>query len=369
MQFEIQKNTLLKPLQLLANVVERRQTHPILGNILFILKDDDLSLTGTDSEVELIIHLKLDKFYDPLEITVPARKLMDICRSFSEEALLTFRVEESKIILTSGRSRFSLMTLPAIDFPKVASELKGLRLKSSANALRSLFEQTAFAMAQNDVRSFLNGTLIHVNKQTLTVVSTDGHRLALSKQSLLSELSEQLNIIVPRKGVSEIQHLLLDKEEMEITLSFDNQHIRLETEEFTLTSKLIDGRYPDYQKVIPKQSHLSVSVDRDLLKAALTRVSILSNEKARGVRLEFRQGYMRLLSNNPDQEQAEDEIEIDYAGESLDMSFNINYLLDVLGVLGAGLITIQLTDAAGSALIEQPQTHPNALYVVMPMRL
>jgi DNA polymerase-3 subunit beta len=369
MQFEISRDLLLKPLQFIAGVVERRQTLPILSNVLLSLKENELSLTGTDLEVELIMRIKLDKFYAPAEITVPARKLMDICRSFADQALLSFRLETEKLILTSGRSRFSLATLPAQDFPKVAGELKGLKLKSTAESLRSLFDQTSFAMAQDDVRYFLNGTLINASKQTLTAVATDGHRLALSTQLLASELDEHINIIVPRKGVNEIQHLLADRDKAEITLSFNTHHVRIAAEDFTLTSKLVDGRYPEYQKVIPKEGGQLLSVDRDVLKTALTRVSILSAEKVRGVRLELTRGQMRLLSNNPEQEQAEDEIEVDYNGDPLEISFNIQYLLDVLSVLNADFIQMHLTNSTGSVLIDQPKTHPNCLYVIMPMRL
>jgi DNA polymerase-3 subunit beta len=369
MQFEISKDLLLRPLQFITGVVERRQTLPILSNVLLSLNENKLSLTGTDLEVELIIQITLDKFYAPSEITVPARKLMDICRSFPEAALLSFRLENEKLLLTSGRSRFSLATLPANDFPKVTNELKGLKLKSTAKSLRSLFEQTSFAMAQDDVRHFLNGTLINVSKQTLTAVATDGHRLALSTQLLASELSEYVNIIVPRKGVNEIQHLLADRNEMDVMLSFNTQHVRITGEDFTLTSKLVDGRYPEYQKVIPKESGSQLTVDRDILKTALTRVSILSSEKVRGVRLELTRGQMRLLSNNPEQEQAEDEIEVEYQGEPLEISFNVQYLLDVLNVLDADLIQMHFTHSMGGVLIDQLKNHPNSLYVVMSMRL
>jgi DNA polymerase-3 subunit beta len=224
-------------------------------------------------------------------------------------------------------------------------------------------------MAQDDVRHFLNGTLINVSKQTLTAVATDGHRLALSTQALASELSEYVNIIIPRKGVNEIQHLLADRNEMDITLSFNTQHVRIEGDDFTLTSKLVDGRYPEYQKVIPKNNSALLTVDRDILKTALTRVSILSNEKVRGVRLELTRGQMRLLSNNPEQEQAEDEIEVDYQGEPLEISFNVQYLLEVLNVLEADLIQMHLATSMGGVLIDQLKAHPNSLYVVMSMRL
>jgi DNA polymerase-3 subunit beta len=369
MKFELSRDALLKPLQFIAGVVERRQTLPILSNVLLSLQGEELFLTGTDLEVELIMRIKLEKDYGQGEVTVPARKLMDICRSLPEDASLRFELDGNKVSLKSGRSRFSLASLPAADFPEIDSGLTGATVNLSAKALHHLFDQTAFAMAQQDVRYFLNGTLLNTAHQTLTAVATDGHRLSLSKLDCEQPINKETNIIVPRKAVTEIQSLLSDKPDLTIELTLSNNHIRLKADDFILTSKLIDGRYPDYQKVIPKVTGQMLTVDRDVLKRALSRVSVLSNEKMRGVRLELRPGQMKLSANNPEQEQAEDEMEVNYTGEPLEISFNVNYLLDVLNVLSSGDVQLQLSNSLAGTVIDQPEQHPNSLYIVMPMRL
>lgn len=368
-KFTIARDALLKPLQLIVGVVERRQTLPILSNVLLSLQGSELLLTATDLEVELVIKIKLEHSYPDYSITVPARKLADICRSLPDNSSLLLFLDEHKFNLSCGHSRFNLATRAAADFPKIDQQLNGFNFTLPIVALRKLFTNTAFAMAQQDVRYFLNGTLLSVSEQTLIAVATDGHRLALAKQRLLDSVDKNTNIIVPKKGVVEIQRLLSDQTDENVELTLSTNHIRVKTGSFILTSKLIAGRYPDYQKVIPKLQDNLLLVDRDVFKSALLRVAVLSNDKIRGVRLELSSGRLRLSANNLEQERAEDKIEVNYHGEAMEISININYLLDVLNVLSAGMLKMYLTGVNGSILIEQPEHHSGCVYVVMPMRL
>tara|TARA_R110000868_G_scaffold158036_3_gene385763 strand:- start:5869 stop:6972 length:1104 start_codon:yes stop_codon:yes gene_type:complete len=367
MKFSIQRDALLKPLQFVIGVVERRQTLPILGNVLLTISDNVLSLVGTDLEVELIARVVLEGKHDNADITVPARKLMDICRNLPDAAQLDLTVKDQKLTVKSGRSRFSLATLDAGDFPLVNNNDFDVEISLSAKTLHNLFHQTHFAMAQQDVRYFLNGALLQVDGSNLTVVATDGHRLALATENL-PELNANTKIIVPRKGVLELMKLLGDVEN-DVTLKISHNNIRVDAEDYTLTSKLVDGRYPDYQKVIPKGGDKELVINKDLLKQALTRVSVLSNEKYRGVRFELKEGLLRLAANNPEREEAEDEIEINYNDGDLAVGFNVNYVLDAINALDNGDIKLTLANANSSALIEHTEKNRESLYVVMPMRL
>ncbi len=366
MKIVLSRDKLLKPLQFVSGVVERRQTLPILSNVLLTIKANVLSLIGTDSEVELISRIPLDQAHDDTAITIPARKLMDICRNLPEQAELTLQDQGDKLLIVSGRSRFSLATLPADEFPTVNTVTNPTEFTIAADRLKSLLEQTHFAIAQQDVRYFLNGSLWQVENNFLHVVATDGHRLALASEGL-TQVGDA-SVIVPRKAIVEMLRLLMEVND-QLTIQFDNNHICISTREFTLTSKLIDGRYPDYRKVIPKKGNKIISLDRDELKTALSRVSILSNEKHRGVRFELRPNLLRLSSHNPEQDHAEEEIALDYTGDELDIGFNISYLLDVLNVLSIGEVQLILGDANSSLLIEQATKYDNCTYVIMPMRL
>lgn len=367
MKFSIPCATLLKPLQFVIGVVERRQTLPILGNVLLSIVNQQLALVGTDLEVELIGRVDLPEACDDIEITVPARKLMDICRHLPDSAMLQFSVEENKLLLKSGRSRFSLATLPADEFPIVDDGDYQQHLRLPSQKLLCLLQQTHFAMAQQDVRYFLNGALLHIEADCLTVVATDGHRLALAN-SELAKAQTETKIIVPRKAILEIMKLLNDDED-DVELRFNNNHICVSAGNFTLTSKLVEGRYPDYQKVIPRHGDKQLILDKNELKQALTRVSILSNEKFRGVRLDFTNETLIIAANNPEREEAEDSLKIHYQGDDLSISFNVNYLLDAINALDNGDIKLTLSDGKTSALVEHNEKNQESLYVVMPMRI
>lgn len=369
MQFTISRDLILKPLQLAAGVVERRNTLPVLGNVLLSLDETGaLAITGTDLEVEMVGRVSVEPGAVAGEVTVPARKLMDICKSLSEGAQLEFSLQESKLTLKSGRSRFTLATLPASDFPNAEEDPGTFEVPISASILKSLLDSTAFAMAQQDVRYYLNGMLFELTASALRVVATDGHRLAMSTKSMETGCQEDLQVILPRKAVLELSRLLGDSSE-ELSLAFGSNHVRARMSDFTFTSKLVDGKFPDYSRVLPRGGDKIVVCDRQTLRQAFTRASILSNEKYRGVHLLLGDNEMRILANNPEQEEAEENLSVDYQGDSLEVGFNVAYLLDVLNVLDSEQVKFTLIDANSSALLEAASDDAKSLYVVMPMRL
>ena len=305
MKLVIAREDLLKPLSLVAGVVERRQTLPILSNILLAHEGDSLLLTGTDLEVELQGRVQLEAAGKSGAITVPARKLMDICKTLPDEAGIEIEQDGDKVRIKSGRSRFSLSTLPAADFPNVEEGPKSLTFKVGQKQLRHIIDRTAIAMAQQDVRYYLNGLLFEITQGNLRAVATDGHRLAMSETKAEIQADDLHQIIVPRKGILELARLL-DDEEGEVTVVVGTNHIRAITDNFTFTSKLVDGKFPDYQQVIPKGGECILMADRDELRQVLSRASILSNEKYRGVRLIMKEDELQVFANNPEQEEAEE---------------------------------------------------------------
>jgi DNA polymerase-3 subunit beta len=367
MHFTIQREALLKPLQLVAGVVERRQTLPVLSNVLLVVQDSTLSLTGTDLEVELVGRVALEDACEPGEITVPARKLMDICKSLPSDALVDLRLDEQKVIIKSGRSRFTLSTLPANDFPAVEEGPGSLTFSVNQARLRRLIERSSFAMAQQDVRYYLNGMLLEVSNGMLRAVATDGHRLAMCSMQAEIDQPDRHQVIVPRKGILELARLLTDADDS-VAIVLGQHHIRATTGEFTFTSKLVDGKFPDYERVLPRGGDKLVVGDRQLLREAFSRTAILSNEKYRGIRLQLENGLLKIQANNPEQEEAEEEVAVEYTGSSMEIGFNVSYLLDVLGVTTSEQVRLILSDANSSALIQEFGNDDSA-YVVMPMRL
>ncbi len=367
MKFVISREALIKPLQLVAGVVERRQTLPVLSNILLVAEDDQLSMTGTDLEVELVGRVTLDEPAESGSVTVPARKLMDICKSLPEGARIEMSLSGQKMKIKSGRSHFSLSTLPAAEFPNVEDSPETMELAMVQQQLRSLIDCTGFSMAQQDVRYYLNGMLLEVSDGQLRSVSTDGHRLATSVTQVEGPEGLQHQIIVPRKGILELARLLQNGE-AELRLVVGANHIRAHVGDFTFTSKLVDGKFPDYQRVIPRGGNKTVLADRTELRQVLSRIAILSNEKYRGVRLSLSDGYLQVMANNPEQEEAEETLAVDYAGDSLEIGFNVNYLLDVISILNSDVVRITLADSNSSALVEGFD-ESDSLYVVMPMRM
>lgn len=366
MRFTLQREAFLKPLAQVVNVVERRQTLPVLANFLVQVRDGQLSLTGTDLEVEMVSRITVEDAEDG-ETTIPARKLFDIVRALPDGSRVTVSQTGEKVTVQAGRSRFTLSTLPSNDFPSVDEVEATDRILIQEATLKELIERTAFAMAQQDVRYYLNGLLFDVRDSLLRCVATDGHRLALCETQLDTGTGNKRQIIVPRKGVSELQRLL-DGGEREIELEIGRSHIRMKRDDAMFTSKLIDGRFPDYEAVIPIGADRLVTVEREMLKAALQRAAILSNEKYRGVRVEVSPGQLKISAHNPEQEEAQDEIEADTQVSDLAIGFNVNYLLDALSALRDEQVVIQLRDSNSSALVREA-SNEKSRHVVMPLRL
>jgi DNA polymerase-3 subunit beta len=366
MNFTISRESLLRPLQTVIGVVERRQTMPILANVLITVKDEDLMVTATDLEVELVARSSADDVSAPGEVTVPARKLLDICRALPEEATVNVRLDGDRLVLKSGRSRFVLSTLAAADFPVVEDIEANREIRLPQAAIRRLLEKTQFSMAQQDVRYYLNGLLLETGGGFVRTVATDGHRLALSELSVEGQEGPVEQVIIPRKGVLELQRLLGDEDDVE--LSIGSNHIRANVGNVRFTSKLIDGRFPDYDRVIPQPEGNVLKASRDYLRNALQRAAILSNEKYRGIRLDLGRGRLRIQANNPDQEEAQDELEIEYEGDEMEIGFNVNYLLDALAAVDADTVEMGFVDTNSSCMIHGPDDE-NARFVVMPMRL
>ena len=348
MKFSISREALIKPLNLVAGVVERRQTLPILSNVLLNLEGTQLSLTGTDLEVELIGRVEVEAGGVDGDITVPARKLVDICKSLPDSSQIEFSVDSGKAMVKAGRGRFTLSTLPATEFPSVDESAGDQTLEVAQSVVKRLIDRTAFAMAQQDVRYYLNGMLLELKAGRLRMVATDGHRLALCTANEAVSTGDAA-IIIPRKGVLELSRLL-DTDES-IRLVIGSNHIRAANQQFTFTSKLVDGKFPEYERVLPKSADKTVIGQRLELRQAFTRTAILSNEKYRGVRLKLSADTLDITANNPEQEQAEEVVAVEYQGEELEVGFNVSYLLDVLSVLDGDQIRLSLSDSASSALL------------------
>ena len=366
MRFTLQREAFLKPLAQVVNVVERRQTLPVLANFLVQVQNGQLSLTGTDLEVEMVSRIAVEDAQDG-ETTIPARKLVEIIRALPDGSRITVSQTGDKITVQAGRSRFTLATLPANDFPSVDEVEATERVAIGEATLKELIERTAFAMAQQDVRYYLNGLLFDLRGDALRTVATDGHRLALCETELEKASGAKRQIIVPRKGVTELQRLL-ESGDREIELEVGRSHVRVKRDDVTFTSKLIDGRFPDYEAVIPIGADREVKVDREALRASLQRAAILSNEKYRGIRVEVSPGNLKISAHNPEQEEAQEEIEADTTVSDLAIGFNVNYLLDALSALRDEHVVIQLRDSNSSALVREASSEKSR-HVVMPLRL
>jgi DNA polymerase-3 subunit beta len=366
MKFSIQRESLLQPISQVVGVVERRQTLPVLANFLISTRNGRLSITGTDMEVELIASVEA-KVDSPGEITVPARKLVDIIRMLPEGASVQAVLEGDKLTLSSGRGRYTLATLPATEFP-ATDQVETLEVfKIQEDKLKNLLDKTAFAMANQDVRYYLNGLLFDFHDGTLSTVATDGHRLAVCDLAANLGLAEQRQLIVPRKGALELSRMLSDGDAV-VELALGKNHIRLFKGNSVFTSKLIDGRFPEYKAVIPKGTDRHIRLERNAFVHALQRASILSNEKYRGVRLEAAGNSVRIIAHNPQHEEAIEELEAQLNFDQIAIGFNVTYLLDALTAIEAERVVMQLKDANSSCLITSDPPGQDR-HVVMPLKL
>jgi DNA polymerase-3 subunit beta len=365
MKVSASRESLLGPLQSVIGVVERRQTMPVLANVLLVARADKLNVTGTDLEVELVAAASVN-VQQPGDVTVPGRKLLEIMRTLPEKATVSLVREAERVVVKAGRSRFTLSTLPAGEFPVIEEINSKQVIRVGREQFRRLIEKTHFAMAQQDVRYYLNGTLLETSGTTLRAVATDGHRLSMAETQLAETASTTQQVIVPRKGILELQRILSGEGELE--LSIGSNHVRAQIGDIRFTSKLIDGKFPEYSRVIPAKPPHTMSAARDTLRQALQRTSILSNEKYRGVRLTFGENTLTIQAHNPEQEEAEDQIEVSYSGAAMEIGFNVTYLLEALAAIDVDMVDVSVTDSNSSCLIRAPGD--NAVkFVVMPMRL
>ena len=365
MKLTVEREKLLAPLQAVIGVVERRQTMPVLANVLLGVRQGQLAITATDLEVELVAATEV-AVQEAGDITVPGRKFLDILRALPEKLSVSLTMEGEKVVIKAGRSRFSLSTLPAVDFPVIDDINAQQTVQIPRKELQRLLEKTHFSMAQQDVRYYLNGMLLEIDNAMLRAVATDGHRLALCETELATKAKNSQQVIVPRKGVLELQRVLTPEGVADVAIG--TNHVRAQIGDIRFTSKLIDGRFPEYSRVIPAAPQASIRADRDILRQALQRTAILSNEKYRGIRVAVKKNSMTVQAHNPEQEEAEEEIEVSYDGQDLEVGFNVNYLLDALAAIDGQEVELGLTDSNSSCLIRSPGSS-NARYVVMPMRL
>ncbi|ACB32278.1 DNA polymerase III, beta subunit [Leptothrix cholodnii SP-6] len=370
----------LGALQAVSGIVERRHTLPILANVLIRKSGGRTELTTSDLEIQVRTAAELGGDESAFSTTVGARKLIDILRMLPSDQIVTLTAAQNKLTLQGGKSRFTLQTLPADDFPLVQEAADfGPAFSVPQKTLKSLIDQVHFAMAVHDIRYYLNGILFVAEGKTLTLVATDGHRLALAQATLEAEIPKQ-EVILPRKTVLELQRLLKDDkaskeaakqegaEEPRIEMRFADNQAKFSFGGMEFVTKLVEGKFPDYNRVIPRNHKNHVTLGRAPLLASLQRAAILTSEKFKGVRVNFEPGTLRIASSNAEQEEAKEELEIDYGGDAIEIGFNVTYLMDVLANVNEDMVTLSLQDASSSALITVPE-RSGFKYVVMPMRI
>jgi DNA polymerase III subunit beta len=372
---------LLDTLQSVAGIVERRHTLPILANVLLRKTGSTVEMTTSDLEIQVRTRADLGGDEGSFNTTVGARKLIDILRALPSDQVVTLTAAQNKLTLQAGRSRFTLQTLPADDFPLVNEAVDfGPTFSVPQKTLKDLINQVHFAMAVHDIRYYLNGILFIAEGKTLTLVATDGHRLGLAQATLETEVPNKQEVILPRKTVLELQRLLKDDKESKeskenkdetsapIEMRFAGNQARFNFSGMEFVTKLVEGKFPDYNRVIPKNHRNSVVLGRAPLLACLQRAAILTSEKFKGVRVNIEPGVLRIASSNAEQEEAKEELEVDYSGDAIDIGFNVTYLIDVLTNVSQDMVKLELQDSSASALLTVPE-RPGFKYVVMPMRI
>jgi DNA polymerase-3 subunit beta len=361
------RDELLGPLSAVSGIIERRHTLPILSNVLIERGVGNLSFLATDIEIQITARGSVEPSGEARSVTVGARKLVDILRALPEEAEVTLQQQDKRLMVKAGKSKFVLQTLPAEDFPRLAKPAGDVaRLTLQQKEFRRLLGLVQYSMAQQDIRYYLNGLLMVVEDKTLKLIATDGHRLAFASMALESKVARQ-EVIVPRKTVLELGKLLSDTD-AEVRIELSATQVSFAFGSVELVSKLVDGKFPDYTRVIPVGNKNQLSIGRDVLRQALMRAAILSNEKFRGVRWVLTDGSLKIVSSNTEQEEAEETLEVAYKGDPIDIGFNVNYLLDVLNNVAGSEVECKFGDAASSALLSFP-SEADFRYVVMPMRI
>ncbi|MBF6647866.1 MULTISPECIES: DNA polymerase III subunit beta [unclassified Methylobacter] len=366
MNFIINREALLTPLQQIVSVIEKRQTMPILSNVLLVIEDNRLILTGTDLEIQIVAKIEIGTATSGA-ITVPARKFLDICRLLPSGAEIKFEQEDDKVKILSNRSRFSLSCLPADNYPEFAESEFEHQFFINAGKFKRALEKTTFCMANQDVRYYLNGLLLHISNSKLKLVASDGHRLSIYEDQLDQATGYEARIILPRKGVLELVRLL-DDPDAELRVEFSGNNIRIFIKNLVFSAKLVDSKYPDFSKVFQQSFFNQIHIQKQSLKEALTRVAILSNEKFKGVTLDIVPDSLRISTHNPEHDEAEEELFIEYTGEPLSIAFNAQYLLDAVSNLDSELAVLTIASNASTCFIDEPND-TSYKFIVMPMRL
>lgn len=368
MKFIINREEILTPLQQIVSVIEKRQTMPILANVLIVIEDGLLILTGTDLEIQIVAKINVTTYtYTPGSITVPARKFLDICRLLPNSAEIKFEQHDDKVKILSNRCRFSLSCLPADNYPEFAEADLGNQFYINAGKFKKALDKTLFCMANQDVRYYLNGLLLNISNSKIKLVASDGHRLSIYEDQLDQATGLETRIILPRKGVLELNRLL-DNTEVELKIEFSNNNIRIIINHLIFSAKLVDAKYPDFSKVFQQDFFNHIYIDKQILKEALTRVAILSNEKFKGVTFNINSESLIISTHNPEHDEAEEELSIDYTGEPLSISFNAQYLLDAVANLDSDRVMLTISSNSSSCFIDEPDECVYK-FVVMPMKL
>ncbi|MFZ2725213.1 MAG: DNA polymerase III subunit beta [Methylococcaceae bacterium] len=367
MKFNINREALLTSLQQIVSVIEKRQTIPILANVLIVIDNEQLILTGTDLEIQIIAKIGIENAQSG-SITVPARKFLDICRLLPVGSEINFELQQDdKVKITANRSKFSLSCLPAENYPDFAEADLENQFIINAGKFKKALDKTLFCMANQDVRYYLNGLLLHISNSQLKLVASDGHRLSIYEDQLEQPTGYEQRIILPRKGVLELNRLL-DDPEADLKVEFSTNNIRISIKHLIFSAKLVDSKYPDFSKVFQQDFFHRIHIQKQLLKNALTRVAILSNEKFKGVTFDINKESLKLSTHNPDHDEAEEELMIEYDGEPLVISFNAQYLLDAISNLDSELAVLTIASNASSCFIDEPNEQLYK-FIVMPMRL
>lgn len=366
-ELSIAKQQLLTPLLLVAGAVDKKQATPILSNILLKLSNQQLLLTATDMEIEITARVSCVSDTSIGEITVPAKKIIDIIRSLEDDATPAMKLTDHHLSIKAGKSQFKLATLPADDYPSIDDEVSEVEFSIGTAALIRLLQSTYFAMSQQDVRVFLNGLFLEIDPHSITAVATDGHRMAIFR--LMGQLTTQhQRLLLPKKGVQELLRLLSQISDEQVLVSASKNHFKLASNDYIFYSKLIEARFPPYNKAIPKDQDKFVLIDRDLLKRALSRIIILANEKLRAVLLQIQPGSLTLIANNQEQEEGIETLEAETEGGELTIGLNATYMLDVLNHVDEGLLRLSFSDMDSSILV-QSKNYEQYQYIIMPMKI
>jgi DNA polymerase-3 subunit beta len=368
MKISLSRENLLAVLQTVAGVVEKRQSMPILGNILLQVSQNILTLTASDLEIETRASTALEDSKGDFSITLPAIKLISIIRAIPDGLSVVLDFEATHCNISAGRSKFKLFTLPAEDFPTIDLTQTTMSFSIPQNQLKQIIHNTAFAMALQDVRFYLNGMLFDINHQTLRVVATDGHRLSTCTTILATDGLPITQAILPRKGILELQKLLGDNDNL-LSFSIAKNYLTIHLEDIIFTCKLVDGRFPDFNRVIPKENDLFVQVDKDLFKGLLQRSAILSNDKFNGIRLVLSNNLLTVHAKNADQDESHEDMAIDYQGTAMEVGFNVHYIIEVLNSMVEQSVILAMKDVNSSCLIVTQDDTCSCQHVIMPMRL